>query len=98
MNEYKIVILNSSPKAEKGNTHVIVESFMDGARSAGAEAENIFLAKYKIQPCIACMSCWFKTPGKCVLQDDADMILEKMSELCPSQLKSLTGLLLRIYL
>lgn len=76
----KILILNSSPKAEKSNTHVIVKSFMEGAISAGAEVENIFLAKYKIKPCNACMACWFETPGKCVINDDAEMILEKMSK------------------
>ncbi len=76
----KILILNSSPKAEKGNTHVIVKSFMEGAISAGAEVENIFLAKYKIQHCTACMACWFETPGKCVINDDAEMILDKMSQ------------------
>ena len=76
----KIVILNSSPNVEKGNTHVMVESFKHGAESAGAEVENIFLAKYEIKPCTACFSCWFKTPGKCVLNDDAEMILDKMSK------------------
>ncbi|MGD9153693.1 MAG: flavodoxin family protein [Gammaproteobacteria bacterium] len=80
MSKFKIVIANSSPNMEKGNTHVIAKSFMDGARLAGAEVENIFLAKYKIKSCLACMSCWFETPGKCILQDDAHMILDKMSQ------------------
>ena len=76
----KILILNSSPRAENSNTHVMVKSFMEGAISAGAEVENIFLARYKIQSCTACMSCWFETPGKCVINDDAEMVLDKMSQ------------------
>ena len=76
----KILILNSSPRAENSNTHVMVKSFMEGAISSGAEVENIFLARYKIQSCTACMSCWFETPGKCVINDDAEMILDKMSQ------------------
>jgi len=74
----KILIFNSSPKAEQSNTHVMVQAFSEGAISAGAEVENIFLANYNIQPCVACMACWFETPEKCVLNDDAHMILSKM--------------------
>lgn len=74
----KIVIVNSSPKMSLGNTHVMVEAFSRGAIAEGAEVENIFLAKYDIKPCLGCLSCWFKTPGKCVLNDDAETILNRM--------------------
>lgn len=75
----KIVIVNSSPKTDQSNTHVMVEAFSRGAVAAGAEVENIFLAKYNIKPCSACLSCWFKTPGKCILNDDAEMILNRIA-------------------
>ena len=29
------------------------------------------LASMKIANCIGCFGCWVKTPGKCVLRDDA---------------------------
>lgn len=74
----KIVIVNSSPKMDKGNTHIMTEAFSAGAISAGANVENIYLAKYLIKPCLGCFSCWFKTPGKCVLKDDAEMLLNRM--------------------
>ena len=34
-------------------------------------AEFIDLPQLKIENCIGCVGCWIKTPGRCVIRDDA---------------------------
>lgn len=76
----KITVFNSSPHAGSGNTQVVVDAFAKGAQAAGADVESVFLARKNIKPCIACMSCWAKTPGICAIKDDMKELLDKALE------------------
>ena len=45
--------------------------------------ENTFhidLTKKQISNCVGCFSCWVKTPGKCIIRDDATSIYPKIAK------------------
>ncbi len=73
-----VLAFNSSPRREKGFTAMVLERFMSGAASAGAETETVYLAEKKIADCLGCTWCWFKTPGVCRHKDDVPELHRKM--------------------
>jgi len=75
----KVTVFNGSPRAERGNTHIMVEEFKKGAQKAGAEVENVFLVKKEINFCRGCFSCW-GTSGTCAIIDDMRGLLKKFIE------------------
>jgi hypothetical protein len=76
--DMKIVSFNCSPRMQGSNTDKILKPLFEGARDAGAEVEEFYARKLKIAPCNGCLTCWLKTPGVCVQEDDAVMVREKM--------------------
>ncbi|MDT8716961.1 flavodoxin family protein [Clostridium sp. 19966] len=72
----KILVLSASPRKE-GNSDMLCDQFVLGAKEAGNQAEKIFLNDKEINYCMACDSCR-GDEGKCIQQDDMTEILDKM--------------------
>ena len=73
----QITAFIGSPRKE-GNTDILVESILDGARSKGAATEKIFLYDLAMSGCIACEGC--KRGDRCVLNDDMTPLYDLIQE------------------
>lgn len=76
----KVFAVNGSPRMEKGNTAVILDAFLDGMKEAGASVELFYVQRLKVKDCAADFDCWWEKPGKCIIQDDMQMLYPKMRE------------------
>jgi hypothetical protein len=71
----KVLGISTSPRTPS-NSDLLLRQGLAGAFSAGAQAEHLYLADYKINPCIECNKC--NTTGRCVIKDDYEQVLKKM--------------------
>ena len=74
----KIVILLGSPR-KNGNTDLLCDEFIRGARENGHEVEKIYLKDKNIHPCVACDYCR-SHEGNCVFKekDDFEEMIQKV--------------------
>lgn len=72
----KVLILSGSPR-KCGNSDLLCDEFMKGAKESGNDVEKIFIRNKKIAPCNACYYCRDNN-GKCAIQDDMSEILDKI--------------------
>jgi multimeric flavodoxin WrbA len=67
----KVLALNASPRGGgQSKTEFLLNLLVQGLQEVGAEVEVIALRKKKINYCSGCFTCWTKTPGVCIHQDD----------------------------
>lgn len=71
----KILILNGNPKSDYKKFEEYVEKLSSELAKVGNEVVVLNLNEMKINYCIGCYSCWLKTPGKCIFNDDGPRIL-----------------------
>lgn len=71
----KILGILGSPR-KGGNSDILLDEALRGAREAGAETEKIILDELQIHGCRDCKGC--NETGLCVIEDDMPPILEKV--------------------
>lgn len=76
----KVIAINSSPHRDRGGTGRILGPFLDGMKQAGADVNLVHVHGLDIRPCLGCLDCWVKTPGRCIQDDAMTGILSLMAE------------------
>lgn len=70
-----VLVLSGSPR-KSGNSDLLCNQLVLGAKEAGNKVEKIFLSEKKIGYCRGCYAC--ESSGRCVQKDDMEDILEKI--------------------
>jgi len=72
----KVLVISASPR-KGGNSDILCDQFIAGAKEAGHETEKIFISSKKIGFCTGCGVC-YNGQKPCPLKDDMPAILEQM--------------------
>jgi multimeric flavodoxin WrbA len=73
----KIVGIYGSPR-KGGNSDILLDQALDGAQSAGAKVDRIYVRDLKISGCLECGGC--DDTGACVIPDDMDQVYPRLQE------------------
>lgn len=65
----KLLAVVGSPR-KGGNTDILVDRMIEGAKTRGAEVEKVYLNDLSIRPCQGCDGCMKKNAKGCILKDD----------------------------
>jgi multimeric flavodoxin WrbA len=71
----KVLGILGSPRLG-GNSDILLDQALAGAKEAGATVEKVILARKKISGCLDCGKC--NKAGVCVIKDDMPAILKKI--------------------
>ena len=73
----KVIVISTSLRVGS-NSAMLADKFIEGALAAGNEVEKITLSGKNIGFCKGCLAC--QKLGKCVIDDDANAIMQKVLE------------------
>lgn len=72
-----ILAVYGSPR-RKGNTSLLLQKAVEGARGAGAQVDEVVLRDLKMSPCLEIYGC-LKT-GRCAIKDDFQAVYDQIEE------------------
>ena len=72
-----ILGINGSPRIG-GNTDILLDKVLEGARAKGAKIEKIILNTLKFSPCQECSE--LRDDGTCIVEDDMQTLYKKIKE------------------
>jgi multimeric flavodoxin WrbA len=70
-----VIVINGSPYRDNSTTLKITRAFLEGMNET---AEIVNTIDLNANPCLACYACWVKTNGKCIQNDGAIEVVEKI--------------------
>jgi len=73
----KIITILGSPRAD-GNTAILLDKFIAGARASDQEIEKIDLSKIQLNYCDECNGCY--ATSRCIIEDDINGIYDKLDQ------------------
>ena len=71
----KIIAIYGSPR-RRGNTALLLQRAVQGAREAGDVVDEVILRDLKMSPCLEIYGC--KKTGRCVIQDDFQKLYDQV--------------------
>ena len=75
----KVAAFVGSPR-KGGNTDLLVQAVLKGAKEAGADDSIFYLNDYEIHGCRACFNCAKPDAAGCVIQDDMQQLYDPIRE------------------
>jgi multimeric flavodoxin WrbA len=73
----RVLGIMGSPR-RNGNTHILVDKVLEGARAAGAQTELLVLADLSIRECDGCLACW--KDKDCSKADDMNAVYPRLAQ------------------
>jgi hypothetical protein len=74
----KITFLNGDPGREEPALDPYLENLEQILEDSGHEVTNLTLRDLEAGYCTGCWSCWVKTPGRCLHDDDSSLVCREV--------------------
>lgn len=75
-----VLAINGSARGGKGITGRLLAALTAGLKRGGAQVEVLEAAALEVGPCLACLSCMLKTPGRCAQSDGMERVYQLMRQ------------------